>query len=443
MQAGGKDKSKLPSKVVIMKAVAQLDIMIKEVQKESEKLFAEREVSIKEEEAERDLEAKRAEEEEKKIQAARAREAEERKRQEDELRESRLQKALNDKQPVFDEARKRSDDDLEEQIQQAKDDERMRCFEEMESQIMSASSGFDNDISKVRKDLEKARIAVEKAEAKVASVEAEYKTMMQAEEEKAEAQQTDSAKGGPPSIANLIDSINADNRRRAAEAHALSLSLAFQNDAEYSVDEQEEELELHLSTYTDPKYRKTPEEWSIMAKRVTGLSDAIYTDPSEAPYYEHHEKNHALIGPTVKEYVRDKQRRLLEHWTELAEEYEVRKRLYDKQQSRLAKKGKQRESVSLAGRKSILGDKATDREGSERGANILESSGRTSNNPYRRARRGNEVRSEYEQEQIIAEIAAKEAMERRIAHGGSKLPRQICRLEKVRSGNFHQWIFRC
>jgi hypothetical protein len=52
-----------------------------------------------------------------------------------------------------------------------------------------------------------------------------------------------------------------------------------------------------------------------------------------------------------------------------------------------------------------------------------------SSNPYRRARG---VRSEYEQEQIIAELAAKEAMEKRIAFGGCKPTPQIHTLEKVR-----------
>jgi hypothetical protein len=57
------------------------------------------------------------------------------------------------------------------------------------------------------------------------------------------------------------------------------------------------------------------------------------------------------------------------------------------------------------------------------------------NNPYRRPRRGvspgDVARSEYEQEQIIAEIAAKEAMEKRIKEGGCALPHQRGVLENV------------
>ena len=41
------------------------------------------------------------------------------------------------------------------------------------------------------------------------------------------------------------------------------------------------------------------------------------------------------------------------------------------------------------------------------------------------------MRSDYEQEQIIAEIAAKEAMEKRIKDGGCSLPRQRGWLENV------------
>ena len=57
------------------------------------------------------------------------------------------------------------------------------------------------------------------------------------------------------------------------------------------------------------------------------------------------------------------------------------------------------------------------------------------NNPYRRPRRGinsgDVIRSDYEMEQMIAEMAAKEAMEKRIREGGCSLPRQRCLVENV------------
>jgi hypothetical protein len=164
-----------------------------------------------------------------------------------------------------------------------------------------------------------------------------------------------------------------------------------------------------------------------MARQVTGLSDALYSEPSETPFYDQIQRTHEVIAPLAKEYIRDKNNRLTRHWTELAEEYEVRKRLYEKQQRKLAKKA--RGSFTVTSRPSIIGTNKEKKETPEEKPS--EPAARSSNNPYRRARRGNEVRSEYEQEQIIAEIAAKEAMERRITHGGSKMPRQILPLERV------------
>ena len=165
--------------------------------------------------------------------------------------------------------------------------------------------------------------------------------------------------------------------------------------------------------------------------QVSNTAEALYSEPSESPYFHHNEEVDALLRPSLKEYIRDKNTRLTEEWTALAEEYEVRKRLYEKQQRKLAKKAL-RGSISVSKKSIFAGGKETKEaaQGIDR-SNILESGGRSSNNPYRRARRGNEVRSEYEQEQIIAEIAAKEAMEKRIAHGGCKVARQVSRLERV------------
>jgi hypothetical protein len=126
----------------------------------------------------------------------------------------------------------------------------------------------------------------------------------------------------------------------------------------------------------------------------------------------------------VQEHVRHKQNRLKKRWMQLAEEYEYRESEFKKQmKSNDENRDKPKKSLSVPVRHSIL-------QGGKPNQPVLESAGgRTSTNPYRRARRGNEVRSEYEQEQIIAEIAAKEAMEKRITFGRTDLPRQIGRLE--------------
>jgi hypothetical protein len=412
-----------------MSAVTEIEKLLKESQKECESFSEEKKEALREEEEELRQDAERAVEEAKQRNIERQRKVEERKRQEEELKASGLQKTIEESKELLLEAKKKLEEELEEEISQAKEDEKKRCYEEMESQISQAAESFDKDIAKARRDLEKAKSVAQKVEAKAASVESDYKSLLESEEADDGKKQKDSVLGGPSITTDLVASITAENKRRAAEAQIMSLSMVC-DDLQPEMEAYSATQEL-LESSTDPKHNKTFEEWSIMTKQVTGLTDALYTEPSESPYFQQNERTHALIGPTVKEYVRDKQTRLLDHWTLLAEEYEVRKRLYEKQQKKLARKGNQRGSISIAGRKSILGNKeSSQRTGLERGGNILESTAR-SNNPYRRARRGNEVRSEYEQEQIIAEIAAKEAMEKRITHGGSKLPRQICRLERV------------
>jgi hypothetical protein len=240
----------------------------------------------------------------------------------------------------------------------------------------------------------------------------------------AEYKQSKDTEAGLPELANeqkesssqemrdMISSILAENKRRAEQAQLESLALI-----PYTPD-----------AGSDSNV-KTNEEWANEARLVTGLADALYTEPSESPYYEQNNQIHALIEPLVAEHIRKNQRRLQDRWEELAEEYLVRKAIYDKTHTHLHKekhnKGAKVSCMLGANPSSISGGRG-DIGG-----------GRSTSNPYRRARRGNPsssgdvVRSEYEQEQIIAELTAKEAMEKRIKHGGSKLPRQVCQLEKV------------
>lgn len=407
-----------------MAAVTEIEKLIKESQKGLESLLDEKKKILEDEEHEQKEEATALAEQEAKRRKEKERLAEEKKIEDEALRVSGLRRALEESKEKICIARTESERQFHEQLSQAKNDEKRRFGQELEGQVSDAATNFDNDISKAKKDLDKAKVVIQKADSKVASAESEYKTLLKSEGTGEMSEET--SKEALSTTSKLVQAVTASNKRNAAEAHTFSFSLVSNHS------EVKSETELDLQTTADPKYYRTHEEWSTIAKQASSLNDALYSEPSESPYFAQSEKQHAIIGPSVKEYVRDRQMRLLDHWTELAEEYEVRKRLYERQQKKLAKKGQQRGSISVAGRKSILGDKdAGERAGLDRGGNILESTGRSSNNPYRRARRGNEVRSEYEQEQIIAEIAAKEAMEKRITHGGSKVPRQVCRLERV------------
>ena len=187
---------------------------------------------------------------------------------------------------------------------------------------------------------------------------------------------------------------------------------------------------------------RTNAEWTNLARNVTGLADALYTEPSESPFFENHNNTHSVIEPVVKEYVRDKKRKLHQRWEELAEEYVVRTQVFNQAEHVHTKeKASTTHTLGCGGTQLIFGTKPSPSR-STSSSSVIASGGRSTSNPYRRARRGNDVvRSEYEQEQIIAELAAKAAMERRIAHGGSKLPRQECQVEKVIfTVTYVQWI---
>lgn len=284
--------------------------------------------------------------------------------------------------------------------------------EALNEQMITTADNFDRDIVQMKKELEKATMLSKKTETRLATVEKDYREkVVQSGKEETEDVQT--------RLVDVVSQILAENRRRAAEAHLMQPTFVSQ-------DEESESDHSHddLSLVTDPLHGKTTAEWAQLARQVKGPADALYSEPSEAPYYVHNERMFELIAPIVQEHVRHKQNKLKKRWIALAEEYEYRQNEYKKELSKTENADKPKKAHAVPVRHSIL-------QGSKPNQPIVDSvSGRTSSNPYRRARRGNEVRSEYEQEQIIAEIAAKEAMEKRITFGGTDLPRQICQVER-------------
>lgn len=414
-----------------MKAMNKLNTKIEEVQsfvlameadcEEAQALIKAKELErIEKEEQERvAAEARIQEERDKEEEKERQKEEEETR-----LREEFLQ-FMECKRQLLDEELEKEAKETENRIVRIQESDRLRKQQELDEQINVAASKFEKDLAKARRELNRAEQAATKAEVKVATVEAEYRAKKKEQEEITPPETEEEPKG--PSVNEIVSNVLAENQRRAAEAH-LSFPFAVSMEDPFAnlIDANENTNLRGLELASDPKHNRTNLEWSILARQVTGPADALYTEPSEAPYFEQNERIHELIGPLVKEYIRDRQRRLSERWKDLAEEYVVRKQIYAKQINRSSVAKKSQRSMSISSRKSIFGDKV-----SATGAASIVSGSRNSSNPYRRARRGNEVRSEYEQEQIIAEIAAKEAMEKRIAHGGSYIPRQIIPLEKV------------
>lgn len=228
--------------------------------------------------------------------------------------------------------------------------------------------------------------------------------------------------GAAIDMGDLVKSIVAANRNAAAAAHKASLAAIPYTPMPPITGKDQGMAGLEESKENKPQ--RTNEEWTTLARQVTGLADALYVDPTEAPSFAYNEQNNVAVGPLVREHVRAKRRKLHSRFVELGTEFVLRKQIYDEAKADEAKA----DAVSVA------------QEEEEQ----KQDAGGRSSNPYRRARRGDRgggsgigvgdfASSEYEQEQIIAKITAQEQMEKRIKLGGCALPRQILEVEEVRS----------
>ena len=425
----GDGSSQLPTKQLIMKAMAMLDTKIKDCQASVEKADQALNDAINEEEEEKERQAQQlAEQSTLKKESLAMKWREEIEKGQKGLLELRtqLRNEIDMRRQAFEEEKKEMQESLVDRVKKAKSEVKMRKRREMKEQLERAGHSFDIDIEKVQRLLQKASKETANADAKAARDVATYRSTLK------DGQSTSSLSYlyREAGMNGLIDQIIEENQNRATRAQEDSLAFLIVVETD--------------NGSVDPKHGKTNAEWTTLTRQVTGLADALYTEPSESPFFDQINDAHDLIGPVVKEYVRDSKRRLSERWRELAEEYVVRKTIYEKQfKKRGLTQGKSGSGAKARShRSSILGFDGSSSVSSPPSPVNVDSAGgggggRYTNNPYRRARRGHAggnvgdiVRSEYEQEQIIAELTAKEAMEKRIAHGGSKLPRQVCTLEK-------------
>lgn len=434
VQEGAEDKEfpdDLPSKADMLEAMSKIEKLITSSQNDLDDLCQEVDQAKSNETELQVKEAKERAEAEKQKALEIERIQNEKRNEEKKLKEEALQRALNECKKRSADEKKKMQDEFDRTVEEAKEKAYAEMIESLEADLSQDSAIMDKAIEKAEREFKKSKMILQKIEQAVVSAEKTYRALL-AEDEKKEG---NTSQSGAFDSSSVVSSILLENKRKATEAQLLGFALA---DGIRGPTRSENEMiganpERHLYETKDPTCNKTFEEWAILAQNVTGVSDALYSEPSETPYYHFNQKRHEMMGPIVKEYIRNHKTRLNEHWEKLSEEYEVRKRLYEKQQRKLAKKS--RGSISTS-RKSIFeGSKETsNRKTDEKEAQTVETAGsaggRSTNNPYRRARRGDPVRSEYEQEQIIAQITEKEAMERRITHGGSKLPRQVCPLEQ-------------
>jgi len=475
----------LPTKQQIIACMAGIDMKIQNRKRETDKIKAEIKKAVHNEEIEKELERKREEEEkerqrkaemerlerEKKEEEARERERIQREKEEKERqrkielekqreREKRERGLLSKK-----EAQKRKLEELENRLQESKKEEECRLENMKDSVIKKAIADNDEVLANSKEEAEGATRNAKRAKTVVAEMEASAK----ATEEATSAEQaladefvseppivgnfnsnrdsaivnevldTILARDAPGEMAELVSSILTTNQQCAAKAHTDSLSVIpftpfpirggnFSSERAVSPEavgsgngvDGINGYNVTGSNSNGSLRHRTNAEWSNMVRHITGPADALYTEPSEAPFFKEHGRQHIEIAPMIKEHIKAKKRKLRKRWEDLAVEYYVRQDIYS------AENPTNDEATAASSTNAIDGANAS-----------------RSTHSYRRPRRGmgaacsqsgmgasDVVRSEYEQEQIIAEITAKEAMEKRITHGGSALPRQRCQLEK-------------
>jgi hypothetical protein len=324
----------------------------------------------------------------------------------------------------FQESRKKATAELEEEIKRQKADLEGQLREELQTsqlpaQVAAAQATDDeSEEGQARKDVERLSDALVKTENKLAEMEAELKNMRKSCD-------TSDSSTSHVSMNDMVQSLLAENRRKAAEAHSDLFGIYNTVPPDDDLPRaQTSNVISDLEQQRDPKEKRTHAEWADLTRQVQGLSTALYSEPSEAPYYDQTAQRHTDLEAIIMEYVRDHQIRMNKHFTELAEEYEYRRQLYEQslQQRNLAIPEKARRPASaLIPRQTNMmilesgGSRAPQGPPTSVTAAATTTATTASSNPYRRARRNNEVRSEYEQEQVIAELAAKEAMEKKVS----------------------------
>ena len=246
----------------------------------------------------------------------------------------------------------------------------------------------------------------------------------------------------PGKMSGLVGSVLIENQMIAKRAHMEVLDcIPYFPEAGEATKKEEEGMEGEDFSEEARKKEISNEEWSNRARKVTGQHDALYNDPTEVLYYKENNARFVELAPRIKDCIRRKNKSLKKRWSSLADQYVMRQMIYNETAGINGDVSERGGYHSLAGALSHRGGNNdniysplsnagggdTPGGGSELGVR--------GNNPYRRQRRGispgDVVRSDYEQEQIIAEIAAKEAMEKRIKEGGCSLPRQQGWLENV------------
>jgi hypothetical protein len=151
----------------------------------------------------------------------------------------------------------------------------------------------------------------------------------------------------------------------------------------------------------------------------------MYNDPMDNLFWECNKKIHDMNKPRITAEIIRRKKLLHDHWTILATEYMVHHEKF-----KLETKGEEKD------------EEEADDEEENNNNSTLQSTRSTRNGRPRRTGAGSGfylgggtsgelARTEYEQELILRDMVEREALERRIKFGGSAIPRQIGKLERV------------
>ena len=276
----------------------------------------------------------------------------------------------------------------------------------------------------------------------------------------------DSCMDDSEKLASILSSVTNENRKRAQLAHwnALSECLPLSGDIHKSiarvtpllvndcnngsndsaVPKEHDESAAFVADDTNSEDELTPvsnDEWTSLTRRIMSPADALYVDPMDSLFWEYHEQRHHLFKDLILEKVRMKKVALNEYFQNIALEYLALQAVWKNK-----KKGKM-DDHQLTENLNADPDCETitdHQEGYNKASGTaahlaaLHASYRRNRRPLRGSSSstcvrglGDVVRSEYEQELIIKELTEKEALEKRIKHGGCELPRQVSSLERV------------
>jgi hypothetical protein len=469
----------LPTKDQIVKGLADIELQIKRLNQQRHQLV----IKIEEQKHQRE-----EEEERKKLEEKIKKEEQERISKEMKLQQLREQE---ERQKTKDETLKNLQLELEGLLMK----KQQQFEQQRELQEAELENVWGPKVENKLKALRKAKHTSQKAKIYLATVRHDLSLLQsksKGEEEEEDASVKDDDEGveeeDSVNMPTVLSSVMEENRKRAQQAHwnCISACLPLPHETTNGTNGIKPILMLNEETYSAEAIRPcedkrsqvaiidddgeeqeslkpvTNQQWTALTRRIMSPVDALYINPTESLYWDYHEQRHHVLKELILDQVRSKKRTLYQYWETLATDYIALQTKWKNRKTMSANKnsfnGTELGEPFIAQQNNHTGDddrfhgelgshdsqipETTNRRNSISAANMatLQASFRRNRRPLRGANSstsafirglGDVVRSEYEQELIIKELTEKEAMEKRIKHGGCSLPRQVSALERV------------